>query len=131
MQIDDVESAINDNEVIAELEHIMSEWCAALAEVMAREAEKHPIGSGPLAGVLFCNWLCMACVQCVRLTFVLLSVRLYDQANVHSMSMMWLPYTLPSHGRCIYACDLHVSFDNLCCMQRLSSGVSAMLRLAV
>ena len=51
MHIDDVDIAINDNEVITELEHVMSEWCAALAEVMAREAEKHPVGSGPLAGL--------------------------------------------------------------------------------
>ena len=50
IQVDDVDIAINDNEVVAELEHVMSEWCAALTEVMQREAEKHPIGSGPLAG---------------------------------------------------------------------------------
>lgn len=50
MQVDDIDIAINDNEVVAELEHVMSEWCAALTDVMQREAEKHPIGSGPLAG---------------------------------------------------------------------------------
>ncbi len=51
MQVDDVDVAINDNEVVAELEHVMSEWCAALTDVMQREVEKHPIGSGPLAGL--------------------------------------------------------------------------------
>ena len=52
VQIDDVEAAVNDNDVIAELEHVMSAWCAALTDVMQREAEKNPIGSGPLAGQL-------------------------------------------------------------------------------
>ena len=51
MQVDDVDIAINDTEVVSELEHVMSEWCAALIEVMQREAEKHPVGSGPLAGL--------------------------------------------------------------------------------
>lgn len=51
MQVDDVDIAINDTEVVSELEHVMSEWCAALTEVMQREAEKHPVGSGPLAGL--------------------------------------------------------------------------------
>ena len=66
MQIDDIESAINDNEVITELEHVMSEWCAALAEVMAREAEKHPVGSGPLAGMLGCTCLCTCTASIIR-----------------------------------------------------------------
>ncbi|DBA95316.1 TPA: Dynein heavy chain cytoplasmic [Trebouxia sp. C0006] len=53
MQVDDVDIAINDTEVVSELEHVMSEWCAALTEVMQREAEKHPVGSGPLAEIEF------------------------------------------------------------------------------
>ncbi len=59
MQVDDVDIAINDTEVVTELEHVMSEWCAALTEVMQREAEKHPVGSGPLAG------LSSDCAYCV------------------------------------------------------------------
>ena len=51
VQVDEVEHAVNDNEVISELEHVMSDWGAALTEVMQREAEKHPIGTGPLAGL--------------------------------------------------------------------------------
>lgn len=50
VEVDEVEHAINDNEVISELEHVMSDWGAALTEVMQREAEKHPVGTGPLAG---------------------------------------------------------------------------------
>ena len=50
VEADEVEHAINDNEVISELEHVMSDWGAALTEVMQREAEKHPVGTGPLAG---------------------------------------------------------------------------------
>ena len=52
VQVDEVEHAVNDNEVISELEHVMSDWGAALTEVMQREAEKHPIDTGPLAGLL-------------------------------------------------------------------------------
>ena len=51
VQVDEVEHAMNDSEVISELEHVMSDWGAALTEVMQREAEKHPIGTGPLAGL--------------------------------------------------------------------------------
>lgn len=50
VEVDEVEHAINDNEVISELEHVMSDWGAALTDVMQREAEKHPVGTGPLAG---------------------------------------------------------------------------------
>lgn len=57
VQVDEVEHASNDNEVISELEHIMSDWGTALTEVMQREAEKHPVGTGPLAGLLLSLWL--------------------------------------------------------------------------
>lgn len=56
VQVDEVEHASNDNEVISELEHVMSDWGTALTEVMQREAEKHPIGTGPLAGLPFSLW---------------------------------------------------------------------------
>lgn len=51
LQLDDPGLAVNDIEVIGELERVMAEWCAALTEVTQREADKHPTGSGPLAGL--------------------------------------------------------------------------------
>ena len=63
VQVDEIEHAMNDNEVISELEHVMSDWGAALTEVMQREAEKHPIGTGPLAGRSF--FLCHLPDTCI------------------------------------------------------------------
>lgn len=63
VQVDDVEIAINDNEVVSELEHVMSEWCVALTEVMQREAEKNPIGTGPLAGLISLAISFLACFK--------------------------------------------------------------------
>lgn len=54
VQIEDMDAAINDTEVISELERVMAEWCAALTDVIQGEADKHPTGSGPLAG-----WACL------------------------------------------------------------------------
>ena len=51
VQVDDVDIAMNDNEIVTELEHVMSDWCAALTDVMQREADKSPTGTGPLAGL--------------------------------------------------------------------------------
>lgn len=44
--ITDIERAAEDEEVMAELEHAMSEWSLQLAGVMQREAEKQPVGKG-------------------------------------------------------------------------------------
>lgn len=72
VQVDEVEHAMNDNEVISELEHVMSDWGAALTEVMQREAEKHPIGTGPLAGLSPFPLPSAACVHAITLADLIL-----------------------------------------------------------
>ena len=76
VQVDEVEHAMNDNEVISELEHVMSDWGAALTEVMQREAEKHPIGTGPLAGL---SPFPLPSAACVHATTVADSVPLHSK----------------------------------------------------
>ena len=54
--VEDVELAARDDDLVQDLEHSVSEWSLVLGEVMQRESEKHPSGTGPLAGVL-AAWL--------------------------------------------------------------------------
>lgn len=57
--VEDVELAARDDDLVQDLEHSVSEWSLVLGEVMQRESEKHPSGTGPLAGAL-AAWLCFA-----------------------------------------------------------------------
>lgn len=60
VQIEDTDAAINDVEVLGELERVMAEWCVALTDTVQGSADKHPTGSGPLAGLiqLVSVWTC-------------------------------------------------------------------------
>lgn len=87
MQIDDMDAAVNDIEVISELERVMAEWCAALTDIIQGEADKHPTGSGPLAGQPCCpTQACSACFVVVELSLDSLVETLQQSVT------MYMPY---------------------------------------
>jgi hypothetical protein len=53
INVDNVDRAAADSELVMTLEHYMSEWSSLLATVMQRESEKQPQGQGPLAEIEF------------------------------------------------------------------------------
>ena len=57
IQLDDINAAANDGEGISDLERVMAERCVALTDIIQGEADKHPTGSGPLAGQQLTSWL--------------------------------------------------------------------------
>ena len=89
MQIDDMDAAVNDIEVISELERVMAEWCAALTDIVQGEADKHPTGSGPLAGRPCCPMqACNACFVVVELSLASLAEMLKKSATIY-MIHIW------------------------------------------
>jgi dynein heavy chain, axonemal len=53
VQIDSIEKAARDSDLIGLLEHHMADWAATIATVMQKESAKQPAGQAPLAEIEF------------------------------------------------------------------------------
>ena len=53
VEVPPIEQAVEDYDLVSQLESAMSEWTSVLTGAIQRESEKTPVGKGPLAEIDF------------------------------------------------------------------------------